>query len=463
MHDREPHRQIRTVIFDSEIGLLSIGELMAMPQDRWGLIRDRLTDRHRGKADELIARCTRCDSPVFIRAQAVPGEKESIPLFVHFSGSPPWCEWYQGKNNSPDQAKASQYGGQQESEEHKRLCHLVADLAKQDKRYKHHTVGKYLPPKASSHGRFPDVFVEWNGFAPFVIELQLSHTHQTEISDRYIHYKREDANLIWVLVDFESYRQNLPQNFKDIIRRHRGNAFVLDHAAWKASTVNNTLILSCYMQVEEGTFEHPKQVAIDELTFPDNGLAYFEDRIVEPILNKYRQARGPWFKALRSIDQRWDPFPKQDRYVDQAIQGIADLKPTLRTDHIGRKQFLKLVAAIFSVIGKAKADDHWKNYLDQQPNPTAMLNSFLNNTSNKLMHCASIIECLLEKSPLKDFLKGTVGDHIKRAKDQLGRDIFGQQSWQWKACRRLVPEIFDPIVREELNYYNALPDWAKVD
>ena len=99
-----------------------------------------------------------------------------MPLFAHFKGGDPDCPWYQGDAKKPDDLRARQYRGQQESEAHRRLSDLINALAIQDRRFIRSTVGKYLPPKEGERGRFPDVYVEWSGISPFVIELQLSYT-----------------------------------------------------------------------------------------------------------------------------------------------------------------------------------------------------------------------------------------------------------------------------------------------
>ena len=246
---RSPYREIKAVIFDGQLGLLTVEELMAMDPDTWGTLRDRLTDQRRGKADELVAKCLMCESPVYI--QAKPIRSVRLPLFSHFKGGDPDCPWYHGKNRRPNDVRAQQYQGQQESKAHRNLCELLNSLASLDKRYRRSTVGQYLAPTTGDYGRYPDVYVEWEGLTPFVLELQLSYTSETEVSGRYLHYRREGANLIWVLAGLEARIEDLPQNFRDVIRRHRGNAFALDHAAIQASLAQKTLVLSCYLQNED--------------------------------------------------------------------------------------------------------------------------------------------------------------------------------------------------------------------
>ena len=124
------------------------------------------------------------------------------------------------------------------------MCEQVAELVAMDERYIRHEVAQYLPPTESAHGRFPDVYVEWKGFGPFAVEFQMSGTFQTEISFRGKHYEREGIPLLWVLFGIDTDSQ-ISQSFLDVIRRHRGNAFVLDTRAIEASKKQRTLVLSC--------------------------------------------------------------------------------------------------------------------------------------------------------------------------------------------------------------------------
>ncbi len=222
----EPRRVIEKAIIE-RIGPVTARELIAMPEDSWGILRDRISDKRSGK-DGLVAKCLECGSHVYIRAPKLRGIAH--PQFQHYSGSNPDCPWFQGRNLKPDEVRAAQYQGKQESPFHRLMCELVGELASLDPRYKKHTVGRYLPPNENDHGRFPDTYIEWESYGPFAVEFQKSDTFQTEISARCKHYEREGIPLLWVLFGIETVA-DLSQSFVDVIRRHRGNAFVLDKAA----------------------------------------------------------------------------------------------------------------------------------------------------------------------------------------------------------------------------------------
>ncbi len=307
------------------------------------------------------------------------------------------------------------------------MCELVAELASLDHRYIRHTVSEYLAPTENQHGRFPDVYVEWDGFGPFAVEFQMSGTFQTEISARCKHYEREGVPLLWILFGIDTARA-LPQSFRDVIRRHRGNAFVLDAAAVAASRDQKTLVLSCYA-TNGDALEGPKLARFDELTIPRSKLPYWEDRLVTPRLKDIEGRRRPWFRELAD----WDHF-----------------KPL---DSLDRTQSL-LVAAAFSIVATANGKEI--NYASKHPNIRAMLNTHLH--SGTFAPYAALLTRLIENTAINNLLKTTVGAHLQRHRDDVQA---GPQSPEWLLLRHLLPEALDPVLREELHYLDALPDWAR--
>lgn len=103
----KPQRIVEAAIVES-IGPVTAQDLVAMPEDTWGLLRDRITDRRQGN-DGLVARCLACDGSVYIRTARRRGV--SLPLFAHYSGNDPNGPWNHGRNSAPDDALAAQYRG----------------------------------------------------------------------------------------------------------------------------------------------------------------------------------------------------------------------------------------------------------------------------------------------------------------------------------------------------------------
>ncbi|MCK1497917.1 hypothetical protein [Bradyrhizobium sp. 188] len=214
-------------------------ELIDMPDAEWGILRDRITDYRQGRTAGLNCRCVMCWDPVFISARRKNGVP--YPLFSHFQGGGSFCPWHHGANDHPERLRQAQYNGQQDSQTHRFLCEQIDALAKLDTRYVSSAVNAYRPPTESEHGKFPDVQVVWRDFPECVFEVQLSRTFQTEISARCTHYEREGVALVWVLFGFDLERSEIPQSFVDVIRRHRGNAFVIDRSPFRVPTRNGRL------------------------------------------------------------------------------------------------------------------------------------------------------------------------------------------------------------------------------
>jgi len=421
---RKPQRIVEAAIIE-RIGPVTAQDLMAMSDDSWGLIRDQITDRRNGK-DGLVARCLACECEVYIRTSKTRGIAR--PLFQHYNGSDPDCPWFQGRNIKPDAARAAQYQGKQESNFHRLMCELVGELAALDSRYIKHTVGQYRSPTENEHGRYPDTYVEWDDFGPFVVEFQMSGTFQTEISARCKHYEREGIPLLWILFGLDTATA-LPQSFIDVIRRHRGNAFVLDQAAVAASREQKTLVLSCYLRKPDGRLDAPKLVRFDALTVPRSKIPYHEDRIVGPRLAEIEKVRRPWFNALAQWEDRYKP--------------LRDL---------ARPQSL-LLAAAFSIVAATNGKE--RNYASEHSNISAMLNTYL--STKVLSPYSDLLKQIIENTRSSGIIKASVHDHLRRYRDAIQAT---NESPEWILLRKLLPEALDPVLREELAYLDALPDWA---
>lgn len=428
---RKPRRIIEEVIFD-DLGPLSANELMAMSRDGWESLRAGITDHRNGKGG-LVARCIGCQGKVYVKTS------QGRPLFAHYQGSDPRCPWYTGRNMHPDDARAAQYRGQQESEAHRRMCELIAELAALDARCLDTKVDKYLPPTEGSYGRYPDVLVDWQSFGRFAVEYQMSHTFQTEVSQRCIHYDREGMALVWVLSSFDPDR--VPQAVSDVVHRHRGNAFVLDQQAVSASREKRTLVLTCYLSNGDG-YDPPILVRFDALTFPQAGRPFLEDRLAGPLLERIRQRRMPYFRALRSWGDRMTALP------------LTDLQP-----FDDRKRIDRLVAAAFSIV--AEAAGRPENFASSHANVKGMLNTYLN--SGSLAPYACLLTKLIENTSAAALLKGKVGEHLRRcvyARQQGEVQQVDERSAEWKLLRELLPEALDPFIRQQLADAEELPSWA---
>ncbi|WP_448044368.1 competence protein CoiA family protein [Bradyrhizobium liaoningense] len=456
---QKPRRIIEAAFFEKEIGPVSATELLAMTEDAWGILRDRLTDYAREKESGLLARCLMCEGRVFIQSRMHRGKR--LPYFAHFKGGDPNCPWHRGMTMKPDDARAAQYQGRQESIAHRLLCEQLDLLARDDPRYLRSSVATYLPPTENSFGRYPDVYIEWEDFPAFAIEVQLSNTFQTEVSARSIHYQREGIPLIWVLYGIDPGGVDVPQSFRDVIRRHRGNAFVLDKEAINASRAEKTIVLKCFLRNVDGSFDGPVLTRIDQLTFPKRGLPYLEDRITSHLREQIDAVRRPWFKTLEPLREGWDWRALDMPEVLATLDHLRKEFPKLSHWETGKRDedftILRLVAVAFSIL--STANGHERNYATRHPNVRALLNTLLHIPSG-IQRYALLVELLLQHTALCGLLDGTVGQHIKRAKAQMEGNLSLSDDPEWAIMRHLVPEVFDPLVREELIYLQALPAWA---
>lgn len=406
--------------FIEGIGPITADELLSLPEDRWGIWRDRITD-YRNSGDGIVARCMRCNSPVYIST------RKNRPLFQHYNDSDPFCPWYQGRNIHPNNARAAQYQGQQESNFHRKMCEQIGELVQLDERYVRHTIDEYLPPTENEYGRFPDTYVEWKGFGAFAVEFQMSSTFQTEISQRCKHYEREGIPLLWVLFGIDPTGR-VQQSFNDVIRRHRGNAFVLDQAAIEESKREKTLVLTCLLRNGE-SFTAPKLVRFDTLTIPRSKIPYYEDRITTPLLSKIKEARRPWFEAL----ENWDR--------NALLCGL-------------ERPASLLVAAAFSIVATANGKE--RNYASLHPNIRGMLNTYLHGEI--FSPYSDLLTRLIKNTAVFELLDGKVGEHLKR---HAGKEQLHEDSSEIRLLKELLPEALNPIIRNELRYLDALPKWAE--
>jgi hypothetical protein len=420
-----PQRTIEAASVAS-IGLVFAADLVAMHSNTWGFLRDRITDWHRGR-DGLRATCLSCDGDVYIRTAHRRGK--NLPLFQHYAASSVSCPWYSGRNQNVDDIRALQYSGKPEGTLHRTMCETIASLASKDRRCVDTKINEYRMPSEHEHGRFPDVWSTWRGIGEIVFEIQVSNTFETEIAARCKHYEYEGVQLIWILAGID-VTQSIPQNFLDVIRRHRGNAFVLDYSAIAASHERATLVLSCYLQNDLG-FDPPKLVSVDDLIFPRSRLPFFEDRISAPMLAEFEAVRQPWLAALPG----WDHY--------SILLGFE------------RSQAL-LVAAIFSIVATAKGSE--RNFASNHPNVRGMLNTYLHGKN--FAGYAKLLTQVLRCTSLSHYLEGKVGEHLRRFASSSQVD---EDSAEWRLLRKLFPEILDPLVRSQLSFHDALPDWASAN
>jgi hypothetical protein len=455
---KQPKRIIEDALFEGEIGPVSAERLTNLPEEKWGMLRQMITDARRGKPPRDIANCLMCGSPVYIQSRMFQGQR--LPLYAHYSGGDENCPWFTGKPREPDAVRADQYQGNQESMPHRMLCNRIAQLASADERHIRTAVASYLPPTENDHGRYPDVLIEWERFPPFVVELQLSHTFQTEVSDRCLHYKREGMPLIWVLYGIDPTSDDIPQSFRDVIVRHRNNAFVISAESIRESVHQSTLVFGCYLRRMDGNFEPVRMVRVDELTFPEKGLPFFEDRLTPRLLAGAQELRETWWSALKSYgpDKLYEgQYSGAFNRLNEALcRDIPGLKAWQSQKPDGLWLFIHLLAVVFAVVSHAQG--RFFNFATRQPNAVAMLNSKL--PYREVAPFSNLIATILRRTAASDLLKTTVANHLERGLAAAEGELVTERDAPWRAVEKLLPEVFDGVLRRELDEIGTLPSWA---
>ncbi|MCG7394262.1 hypothetical protein MHY87_15255 [Microvirga sp. ACRRW] len=441
---------------------LSARKLLSMAPDEWGHIRDRASEHRLDPVRGLSIRCLQCGEPLFIGTRRRGAR--NLPLFSHHANAKAPCLWNTGQRLSPDQLRALQYDGHQESELHARLCRVLESAAKADPRYIGSAINNYRKPETHGRGRYPDVLVQWSHRSETAFEVQLSRTQQPEVAGREIHYGAEGVSLIWVLHGLDLDADQLPQSFEDIIRRHRGNAFVMDQAALEASNELGTIVLSCHLRRNDGGFEPPKLVTLDGLTYPEHGLPFLEDRISAPLLERSKAVRRRWHKVLsRFPDGEW----RRMRRVPDGLKGeVEDWKQRygpMSTSRDDESEFFLcvLVAFALSIAAHAANPGTRVSYVTK-PVPTAHLINLIMQRENLGMHqYALIIRYLIDNTRLSQVLPKSVDEHLERAFAVMEGNLCLAHEAEWAVLADVIPEVFDMRIREQMTYLGCLPDWVR--
>lgn len=462
-------RSVEAAVFAAPRGPIPIARLMAMSLPQWDHLRIEITRRWQDNPADPLARCLLCNRPVYISARGKPGARE--PVYVHFQEEANDCPWHDRKLLRPDDPRAAQYLGHQESALHRELCQLVAELIRRDPRTRSVTVETYRRPTVHERGRFPDVCAEFDRLPPFAFELQLSKPFAPEIAARSLFYEREGVGLIWLFHEIAPQSDaDLPQGFLDVVMGQRGNAFVVDAASFEASAEANELLIQCYVRHANGFYAKPKLVSLDDLTIPEGRPPYFEDKITPELVARGADAREKWWPALKAIDLdiATDPFLAPS--FGPAHSSIVARSPALsrwkkvywdQTYVRARSHLNRLFAILFSIAASARKGTD-RNYVTRNKGAgslVAMLNSKL--SSAEYRPYAAMIERMLERTAASDRLeKASLQNAIAVAKREAIDDIVSYEA-VWEAAEILFPEVFDGVVRGQLLDLGTMPEWAR--
>ncbi|MDG6079920.1 hypothetical protein E3U23_12040 [Erythrobacter litoralis] len=459
-------RHQRTILiadFELPRGAVTVEQLMAMPRAGWEHLRNQINVRRREDRSRPIARCRICEGGVFIRAQAV-GDSH-IPMYAHYPEASKACPWYEGNNLRPDDARAAQYQGHQESALHRRLCSTIEQLVKADPSCTHTAVNTYLRSEIHKRGRWPDVFADLSGLGRFAFEVQLSKPFAPEIAARHVHYDAEGITLVWI---FNTLECPMPQGFHDVVAMQRGNVFVFDDEAEAASIERETLALKCFMENGQGGWHEPRLIVLDDLQTGYGRSAFVEDCRSEALKQRCKKERSRWWDAAKLARQE---RPNSPEYSDHFEDVWSDMKAGIpglwewerdfwiERSNRARAHAAVLYAILCSVAHSAAANRpilHITRFSGDGA-VLSMLNSKLNGSDFK--HCASLIEAFVGGTSLSELLeKASLRRFIAEAKQAEAQ--VDQEHPLWRVMTFLFPEVLDGLVRAELTDLGQLPDWA---
>lgn len=459
-------RHQRTILiadFELPRGAITVEQLMVMPRAGWEHLRSQINVRRREDRSTPIARCRLCEGGVFIRAQAT--QNTHVPMYAHYPETSRDCPWYEGNNLRPDDARAAQYQGHQESALHRRLCSTIDQLVKADQRCSHSAVNTYLRPEIHQRGRWPDVYADLSGLGRFALEVQLSKPFALEIAARHVHYDAEGIALVWI---FSTLENPMPQGFHDVVAMQRGNAFVFDEEAEAASIERGTLVLKCFLENSHGGWREPRLIALDDLQTGVGRSAFVEDCRSVALKKRCKTDRSRWWDAMKMAREERPNSPEYSGHYEDAWADMKADVPGLwewerdfwavRSNR-ARAHTAMLYAILCSVAHSADAGRPIL-YITKFSGDSAvlsMLNSKLSGTDFK--HCASLIATFVRATPLLGLLEKPSLERIIAEAQKTDVQI-AEDHPLWRVMARLFPEVLDGLVRAELDDLGQLPCWA---
>jgi hypothetical protein len=324
--------------------------------------------------------CAKCGWQVYLTKNGLTKEY----LWAHFAGASPDCEWFTGRNMTPGQIGAAQFGGVQESPLHIRLKNLIATILESDPNAADDLEIDTRLEGAEGY-RKPDVRVTYSG-RPTAFEIQLSSTQLPTILARESFYVAEGRSLIWIAWNPQlSIKSDTPQAFLDIITAHNDNLFSIDEQAAKLSLENQHLTLRVHWW--EGEEYKSKLVTLDELTYRDDGLPF---AIAKP-RPWHERFKVKWIEITPPSGSNWrDRKYLYSELVSQLELEIDDTELSLEYEI---EALLCLLVSLErnSIIGS------------RQKSLTEMLHTFL--TTPRRQHLSKMIEFCIRASGNGDLLQ----------------------------------------------------------
>lgn len=322
---------------------------------------------------------------------------------------------------------ASQFNGAQESPLHHRLKHIIGDLLGADLNAKDVVVDKRLEGEVG-HKR-PDIRATYSG-RPITIELQLSSTQLPIILERERFYCAENRALIWFGWNLApKSRRDLTQSLLDIATRHRDNLFSIDEQTVRNSQQASRFNFRSFWWVDDVV--HTKIQTLDELVFPEKGLAFAMDR-PPPWHVQYKKK---WVGVTQTTGSKW---PDRKVLWAELLENMGfEMETTdFESDHPGLESLLNLLISIESgaIIGS------------RQKSLTEMLNTFLYASDRQQF--AMIVRYVLQRTDNVALM--TVPSTTKKFSDAMQTKQADKNSLEARIIRFLFPNWTRPLVGQSI-------------
>jgi hypothetical protein len=221
----------------------------------------------------------------------------------------------------------------------------------------------------------------------------------------------------------------------------------------------------------QGGWLLPRLVALDDLQAGSGRSVFLEDRRSDLLEAWCKKERDHWWKALRDARQLKPDWPFYSDALASAWEALAHDVPGLpaweaefwavRSDRA--RAHTAMVFAILSSVAHSAEKGTPVLHITKFKGENAvlqMLNSKL--MSADFRHCAGLIETFLLNSAFSHLLM-TPSLVRKLAEARQADEQIGESHPLWQAMARLFPEIFNGVVRAELQDLGRLPNWALPD
>jgi len=271
-------------------------------------IRRELEDSYSLKKKYIV--CPECLE--YLNIRGLNGSR--ILHFSHYKNSKECSLKLQGL--SKEEILKRRYANVVESELHKYLKNIIAELISKDDNFDSKTikVDKWYKAddyKFTNSYRLPDVHAVYKQ-KKIAFEIQLSSTFLSVIRDREEFYKNNSVYIIWIFSSFDKNETARKLMEEDIYYLNKNNVFVLNEEMIEKSKKNNTLILQCNY-LDKNNFWQEEEVFFKDLKYDKlNYKLYYHDNRAS-LSKEYERI---WFEN-KDIEQSY--LVLENRFIEEGV------------------------------------------------------------------------------------------------------------------------------------------------